>query len=204
MGDEARCTARYAGKKTEGRAHLDSDRLTFRSDDVRLSIPRASLRSVAATNGTLRLEFPEGALDLELGPMAARWADKIKNPRSLLDKLGVKDGMRVAVLGVEEEDFLTQLSQRKTEISRRTAKKETDFIFFGVKDVGQLDRLTMLKASLKPNGAIWVVHEKGKFAPFKDTDVFAAAKRAGLVDNKVAAFSATHTAEKLVIPLKDR
>jgi len=38
----------------------------------------------------------------------------------------------------------------------------------------------------------------------KDTDVFAAAKQVGLVDNKVVAFSATLTAERLVIPLKDR
>jgi hypothetical protein len=38
----------------------------------------------------------------------------------------------------------------------------------------------------------------------KDTDVFSAAESAGLVETKVAAFSATHTAEKLVIPLARR
>jgi len=34
--------------------------------------------------------------------------------------------------------------------------------------------------------------------------VFSAAKKAGLVDVKVASFSATHTAEKLVVPVKAR
>jgi hypothetical protein len=57
---------------------------------------------------------------------------------------------------------------------------------------------------LKSDGAIWVVHRKGKDATLKDIDVFAAAKRVGLVDTKVVAFSTTHTAEKLVIPVKDR
>ncbi len=55
-----------------------------------------------------------------------------------------------------------------------------------------------------PNGAIWVVHRKGKDAPLKYVEVFAAGRSAGLVDNKVASFSATHTAERLVIPRADR
>ena len=77
-------------------------------------------------------------------------------------------------------------------------------IFFGAAERGDLARLDKLRAFLTPAGAIWVVHTKGKGAAFKDVDVFAAAKRAGLVDVKVASFSETHTAEKLVVPVKDR
>ena len=57
-----------------------------------------------------------------------------------------------------------------------------------------------LKKHLAPAGAVWVVSLKGKAARIKDTDVMAAARAAGLVDNKVCSFSATHTALKLVIP----
>jgi hypothetical protein len=39
---------------------------------------------------------------------------------------------------------------------------------------------------------------KGKAAGVKDTDVMAAAKPHGLVDTKVCAFSATHTALRFV------
>jgi len=54
------------------------------------------------------------------------------------------------------------------------------------------------------NGAIWVVSKKGKARSLDDTDVIAAAKRAGLVDNKVVSFSDTHTALRLVSPLSLR
>ena len=37
----------------------------------------------------------EGNAVLDLGDQAARWAEKIRNPPSLLDKLGVKPGLRV-------------------------------------------------------------------------------------------------------------
>ena len=75
---------------------------------------------------------------------------------------------------------------------------------FGADAVTDLARLAELRDYLTPAGAIWVVHTKGKAAAFKDVDVFAAAKKAGLVDVKVASFSATHTAEKLVVPVKAR
>ena len=55
-----------------------------------------------------------------------------------------------------------------------------------------------------PTGAIWVVSLKGKAARVKDVEVMRAGKAAGLVDNKVCGFSATHTALKLVIPVAAR
>ena len=51
------------------------------------------------------------------------------------------------------------------------------------------------------NGAIWVVSRKGKAATLRDVEVIEAAREARLVDNKVASFSATHTALRLVIPV---
>ena len=64
--------------------------------------------------------------------------------------------------------------------------------------------LKSLKRYLKDNGAIWVVSFKGKLARIKDVDVIAAARAAGLVDNKVVGFSETHTSLKLVIPRDKR
>ena len=200
MGAESLCTVQFAGKRSEGKALLETDHLIFRGT-FRLNIPRKAITKLDATNGTLRVTFPDGTATFELGPTAAKWADKIKNPPSLLDKLGLKPGMRVAVVGIDDADFLAQVEGRTSEISRKTPKKDTEIIFFGADSVADLTRLEKLRGYLTPGGAIWVVHTKGKAATFKDTDVFAAAKKAKLVDVKVASFSATHTAEKLVIPV---
>jgi hypothetical protein len=56
---------------------------------------------------------------------------------------------------------------------------------------------------LKPNGALWIVRPKGR-PEISERAVMAAGKAAGLVDVKVVSFSATHTAEKFVIPLAKR
>jgi hypothetical protein len=53
------------------------------------------------------------------------------------------------------------------------------------------------------DGAIWVVHPKGA-GGLRDTEIFVEAKRLGLTYTKVARFSQTHTAEKLVIPKAKR
>jgi NADPH-dependent 2,4-dienoyl-CoA reductase/sulfur reductase-like enzyme len=203
MGSESQCTVHFDGKRSEGKALLETDHLIFRGT-IRLNIPRKAITKAEADAGTLRVTFPDGTAAFELGPSAAKWAEKIRNPPSLLDKLGVKPDMRVAVLGVDDDAFLEQLAERTSDIARRTPKKDTDVIVFGANSVTDLSLLEKLRGYLTPAGAIWVVHTKGKGAAFKDVDVFAAAKQAGLVDVKVAAFSPTHTAEKLVVPVKLR
>jgi len=203
MGSESRCIVHFGRQRSEGKALLETDELIFRGE-FRLAIPRKSITEVDATDGTLRVTFPEGTARFELGPTAVKWAEKIRNPPSLLDKLGVKPGMRVAVLGVEDQSFLAQLADRTKQVARRTPKRDTEVIVFAADAVTDLVRLVELRDYLTPAGAIWVVHTKGKGAAFKDVDVFAAAKKAGLVDVKVASFSPTHTAEKLVVPVKER
>ena len=203
MGAESQCVAHFGGQRSEGTALLESDHLLFRGT-FRLKIPHKAITKLDADDGTLRITYPDGTAVFELGASAAKWAEKIRNPRSLLDKLGVKPGMRVAVIGVDDVEFLEQLSDRTADVTSRTPKKGTDLVFFQADSIADLARLEKLRGYLKPDGAIWVVHTKGKGAAFKDVDVFAAAKKAKLVDVKVASFSATHTAEKLVIPVSLR
>ena len=125
MGAESQCTVRFGEQRSEGKALLETDHLIFRGT-FRLNIPRKAITKLDATDGTLRVTFPEGTALFELGPTAAKWADKIRHPPSLLDKLGVKPGMRVAVLGVDDEAFLDQLATRVSDVARRTPKQGTD------------------------------------------------------------------------------
>lgn len=123
--------------------------------------------------------------------------------KSVIDKLGVRPDSRVAVLGVKDESFLRRLRERAPDVSNRL-RRNLDLIFFAADSQTELGKLGRLKASLKPDGAIWVVSLKGKAARLKDVDVIAVAKAAGLVDNKVVGFSDTHTSLRLVIPVNRR
>ncbi|HEV8325578.1 MAG TPA: DUF3052 family protein [Myxococcota bacterium] len=205
MGSEAKTRARFGGKVSAGKALLETDVLLFRGDELRLAIDLKRVKSVEARGGALRLTLPEGVVVLELGAAAAKWALRIRNPKSLIDKLGVKADARVAVLGVTDPSFWAALRARAADVTEGSAKKSTDFVFLQADAPAALRRLRALRAALKPNGAIWVVHPKGgKQAPVRDVDVMAAAKAAGLVDVKVAGFSPTHSALKLVIPVAAR
>jgi Protein of unknown function (DUF3052) len=204
MGLETQCTLERDRRKVVGRALLESDHIAFRGRTQSARFFLSDVTRVEVDGDVLVLTHPDGPARLHLREgMAATWMAKIRNPRSLLDKLGVREGMRVAVVGVDDEEFLRQLRERVGRYAAAPAPA-TDVIVLGVDNAAQLSALASLKEQLVPNGAIWVVHRKGKEATVRDTEVFAAAREVGLVDNKVASFSATHTAERLVIPRASR
>lgn len=120
--------------------------------------------------------------------------------RLLIDKLGVKSGQRIAVLGVESAEFLKDLSARVPEYSRGNRLSNADLVFFSAEAIKDLSQLKGLSRTIQKNGAIWVVYPKGQ-THIREVDVIAAGKDAGLVDNKVCSFSSTHTALRFVIPV---
>lgn len=201
MGLEARCSAVWRNQESEGKAHVEAGAVEFRGD-FKVKLATAGLQRVTAAGGVLTLAGPEGTLALRLGPAAPKWADKILHPPSRLDKLGVKPGQRVVILGVTDPDLPAEIGRLTTDVRTRAAK-DCDWIFFGAEKPADLARLAKLKDSLTPAGAIWVVYPKG-VKTITQADVMAASKAAGLVDVKVCAFSATHTALKSVIPAAAR
>jgi Protein of unknown function (DUF3052) len=124
----------------------------------------------------------------------------------LLDKLGVRPGARVAIVGDVDPDgtFRALLADRTTDVTVGEPKSESDLVFLAADATDELAVLASLRSRIRPNGAIWVVSRKGRAATIRDVEVIAAAREAGLVDNKVASFSDTHTSLRLVIPVADR
>ncbi len=187
MGAECACRATIEGVDREGKAWLEGDHVLFRGDGYRIKLP---LSPMEESEGQLKL----GRAVLHLGDHAAKWAEKIRNPKSLLDKLGVKPGLSVVVLGVKDEAFLAQISE-----AGKRLKQNVDLVFLGAETPVALERLEEIRGKLAPAGAVWIVYPKG-VKTITQVDVMRATQAAGLVDVKVAAFSATHTALKAVIP----
>jgi hypothetical protein len=127
---------------------------------------------------------------------AASWAEAIANPKGRLDKIGVKPGMRTAVIGVDDATFTAELAAHGAEPVTELAA--LDLLFYGADSAEALARLGELVPMLAERGALWVVSRKGKAATVKDVEVMAAAKACGLVDNKVVAFSDALTALRFV------
>lgn len=202
MGQEAACRCRFEGALSEGKAHLESDRLIFRGT-FRLSIPFSDIRSLESKEGKLEVTFSQGAASFDLGPLAERWEKKILNPKSRIDKLGVKTNNRVALVGKLDEDFLEELRSVTSDISEGGPRKDSDAVFLRVEEKSDLKRLRSLQEKIRRDGAIWVIAPKGR-PEMKEADVMAAGKEAGLVDVKVVRFSETHTAHKFVIPVARR
>jgi hypothetical protein len=124
--------------------------------------------------------------------------------RSLYDKLGVTAGSRVALVGTHDESFVTELNVRLAQGAALRLRTIYDLIFVRVDLPSDLASIARAAIRLEQRGALWVFHPKGRGAAPTDAEVRAAALAAGLVDNKISAYSATHTATRYVIPLVRR
>lgn len=198
MGLEAQCTVRHGAQTSAGKAQLEETELIFRGD-FRLKVPLADIRRADVKGGALTIAWKGGEARLDLGAAAVKWADRIKNPRGLLDKLGVKPGARVAVLGLDDPAFMAQLRERTDAVVTARPAKGTALVLVAMKSVGDLTRLAGLRKAIEPDGAIWVIWPKGVKA-FREDDVRAAGPAAGLVDVKVVSFSGTLSGLKMVVP----
>jgi len=179
---------------SEGKLLWEPPKLIFRGA-VRGIYQGHALRNLRTEGDDLVLS--DGTrFTLEPG-QAEKWLHAIQNPPSRLDKLGVKPGMTVVVDGVEDPEFLAELSTRVEPVDADEADG-VDILFLAADDLADLDRLEDLMWTLADKGAIWIVSQKGKGAPLKDTDVLTAARGFGLSDTKVCAFSKSHTALRFV------
>jgi hypothetical protein len=201
MGYDAACTLRFEGRIIRGKAVLEQHALIVRGDE-RVVIPINTVRSAVVKDGTLTLQLGRKTAVFELGADAAKWAKRIMNPPSRLHKLGAKPGMSALVAGASHPDLIDELNAHGLAVTV-AARGTFALIFYGAEHRDDLQKLPGLRHRLKSDGALWVIRPKGSKA-ITEAEVMSAGKRAGLVDVKVASFSATHTAEKFVIPLAER
>ncbi len=136
-------------------------------------------------------------------PSKPRAPERDYSHRTLVEKLGIKPGQRMAVLGVEDAEFQRDLEAIVSDYSRGDRVSDADLIFFSAEAKQDLSKLRSLSRSICKSGGIWVVYPKGQ-THIREIDVINAGKSAGLADNKVVRFSATHTALRFVIPLAKR
>lgn len=202
MGSEAFCKLRFGERESKGKALLENSEIVFRGD-FRLKIPFSTVKSAKAVDGELCLETAQGPAIFQLGATAEKWLEKILHPKSRIEKLGVKSGAKVSVIGKFDAEFLHEILALTKSVTRGKAAADSDPIFFTADSKDDFSNLSKITKSLSGAAALWIVYPKGQ-KHITEIDVLAAGRKAGLKDVKVVGFSPTHTALKFVIPREKR
>lgn len=151
MGLEVRCQIDRGTESFSGRALLESDHLILRGPTTRLILRFSEIQTATADEGLLSLTTPEEVILLHLGAAAAKWLDRIKNPRTRMEKLGVRSGDRVGIHGEIDPDFLAELRARAAEFPE---SGPFDWIFLAVENPSQLPALHDPADQIAPAGAV--------------------------------------------------
>jgi hypothetical protein len=120
-----------------------------------------------------------------------------------VEKLGVKNGIDVLLLGIEgDTTFVEELRGAGAKI-RTSGSQPADMIFATFRHRDDLRRLARLVPRMRANGVLWTLRPKGS-KDLTEAEMMRAGQAAGLVDVKVVSFSDALTAEKFVVPVARR
>ena len=123
--------------------------------------------------------------------------------RSRIEKLGVKPGSDVLLLGIERDKAFVKELRTVGAAIRTSGRQAADMIFATFAHRDDLRRLAPLVPRLKPDGVLWTLRPKGS-KELTEAEMMQAGQAAGLVDVKVVSFSDVLTAEKFVVPVANR
>lgn len=196
MGKEITTTVKVGTKAVTCDVHLDGTSITCRGL-LKRAFAKADMSDLRVERGKLRFECGGDAVAIDLGEKADAWLDAIKNPRTRIQKLGVKHGMKVCVLGEAEQDALDELAAVIGEEPSRRLGKSLDLVFLFVTTPDQLSKLAAIEKSLVARGAVWALWPKGR-KDLRHEEVVAAAKPAGLSQTKSVGFSEVFSGLRLV------
>lgn len=125
----------------------------------------------------------------------------------LAQKLGIKSGQRVCLLDAPAESaaLLRRESPEGVSFSETLDSGQYDVIMFWPTQLaGLAERFAELQRRIIPDGAIWAVMPKVRYAPARGVDfrweeMQTAALKTDLVDNKTASLSEEEYATRFVI-----
>jgi hypothetical protein len=202
VGQEIKTTLRFDGSIHEGIAQLDRASLVFRGG-ISLTIPFSEIFGVDSSGGWLDLKTARGLLLLELGSKAETWAEKIKNPQWLVQKLGVDETKKVAVVGKLDADLRADIEASGAKVAKGARGKDYDLVFLAAAGKRDLEKLPAVRQTIKDTGAIWIVFPKDGDA-LRERDVLTAGRTLQLNDQKPVKVSDVLVAVRFVVPAAQR
>jgi hypothetical protein len=205
MGQELTCSLCCGKRRIKGKALLETAEIIFRASNrsFRLRTAFAEIKSIKAVDGELRIQGSGDLAIFELGAKAEKWCEKILHPKSRFEKLGVKPGANVSLVGEFDKQFISEINACTENTAKGKPSAKSDCIFFAAESAKDLERVPRLVKNIRDAAALWVVYPKGQ-KHITENDVLSVGRKTGLKDVKVVGFSPTHTALKFVMPLDKR
>ena len=202
MGQEVKTTLRFDGRILEGVALLETDSIIFRGG-VSLTVKFSEIFKIEANAGWLDLQTGRGLLLFELGPKAEIWAEKIKNPKAVVEKLQVDAQKKVAIVGKLDADLRADLDGTGAKIAKSARGTDFDIVFVAASSKKEIDKLDAARAMIKDDGAIWIVYPKGN-ADLTEREVLTAGRTRQLTDNTQVKINEVLTSVRFVVPVHAR
>jgi len=133
-------------------------------------------------------------------------AEKDYSHRDVTDKLGLKPGHVVRVVGKGDKELLERVRVKTGRALSRSAKTPADVILYWPRSADEIvPTLMELKKDIRPNGGIWAITVKNGFDGYiKQDSLIPMGAAAGLVDNKICSLSDRESAMRFVIRKEDR
>jgi hypothetical protein len=202
MGREAKhTTITIDGEAHTGDVLLETDEVLVRvvGESKRRRLKVAALKKVRGAGTSLTFDHDGAHWAIEVAS-AARWAEKIVSPPSLLDKLGIAKASGVHVTGLDDEP---EFQKALKGIPLVPLGPKASVVVVGITTRAQLSIVERARRTVGDAIALWVVYPRGK-KELSEDHIRAAAIAAGLVDVKVARFSDVRSALKLVVRKSER
>ena len=135
--------------------------------------------------------------------------DKDYSHRDILDKLGLKPGHAVRVVGKGDKALLARVREK---VGRALVRRGlADVVLYWPRSEGEITpSLAELRGGIVEDGGIWVFTAKrgqrsaSGMEYLNQTDLIPLGLAAGLVDNKTCSVSDTESGMRFVIRKKDR
>ena len=115
-------------------------------------------------------------------------SDGVQPARAVVDRLGVRAGMRVALVGVDDGDLPRLVAERTQKVTTMAPRGPVDMIIYQAEGTFALLRLNELVRSVTDGGALWVLWPRGQ-EHITQTHVQRAGHASGLQDVKIASVS---------------
>ena len=115
-------------------------------------------------------------------------ADGVQPARSVVDRLGIRPNVRVALVGVSDAHLPGLVAERTKKITKMVPHEPVDMLIYQAEGAFALQRVAELARAVSRDGALWVLWPKSQ-ENIKQSHVYRAGTAAGLVDVKIASIS---------------